>query len=355
MEGAFRNRIFVSDTYCISPQQTFDQAFFETPAVIHTGNRYISREPSYGNLIPAGQLRRMGKAVRMGVGAGLPLIVRNEGIEGIVLGTANGGLEDCLKFLNQIVDFNEGTLTPTNFVQSTPNAVAGSLALASKNTGYNTTHVNKGLAFEGALLDVLLNLWDGTAKKMLLGNVEEISEYNYNIDFLAGSFKNEEITSDKLLSSDTPGTVCGEGAAMFVLTTASEAALAEVLDVDQILYPDRASLTEKLQQLLVRNGLSIAEIDTLVLGNSGDSRSDFWFDEIQKSVFPESNVFTYKNLVGDYPTSSAFAMWMGTHILQGKAIPGQTYAEGGAPRNLLIYNHFKGDQHGFILLRSVNI
>ena len=135
--------MFIKDLACISPQRTYNEAFFESEPQVHVGNRYAALEPGYGSLIPAGLLRRMGKAVRMGVGTGLPLIQKNGALDGIILGTANGGLEDCLKFLNQIVDYEEGTLTPTNFVQSTPNSVAGNLALMSKNTGYNTTHVNK--------------------------------------------------------------------------------------------------------------------------------------------------------------------------------------------------------------------
>ena len=96
--------MFIKDLFCISPQQTYDETFLESDSIVYFGNRYAALEPSYGTLIPAGLLRRMGKAVRMGVGAGLPLIQRNPNLDGIILGTANGGLEDCLKFLNQIVD-----------------------------------------------------------------------------------------------------------------------------------------------------------------------------------------------------------------------------------------------------------
>jgi 3-oxoacyl-(acyl-carrier-protein) synthase len=348
-----RRGVFVNDSYCISPQQTTNQSFFDGEVISYTGNRYIAIEPAYGNLIPAGVLRRMGKAVRMGVGAGTPLINRNQGVDAIILGTANGGLEDCLKFLNQIVDYKEGTLTPTNFVQSTPNAVAGSLALMSRNTGYNITHVHKGLAFESALLDALLLLSEKGANKVLLGAVEEISEYNYNIDLLAGSFKVEEVTSESLFISDTAGTVCGEGAAMFVLSNEkTEQSKAEIVDVEQLTYPDQEGFLDKVHDFLNRNGLAPGEIDTLILGVSGDNRNDHWFSWLQHAVFTESNVVTYKNWVGDYPTSSAFATWLATELISGKSVPGATGASVGTIRNVLIYNHYKGVQHGFILLRA---
>lgn len=350
--------MFIKDLSCISAQQTFDEAFFETSLKVNTGNRYMALEPGYGNLIPASLLRRMGKAVRIGVGAGLPLIQKNPELDGIILATANGGLEDCLKFLNQIVDYNEGTLTPTNFVQSTPNAVAGNLALMSKVTGYNATHVNKGLAFEGALMDAFLLFEEEKAKSLLLGNIEEISDYNYNIDMLAGSWKKEETTSETLLNSDTPGTVCGEAAVMFVVEAdKSENSLAEIVDVDQISYADENKLKEKLIYFLAKNEVELSEIDTLILGYSGDSRSDHWYIWLHETLFQESSVYNYKNLVGDFPTATAFAVWMGVHILNGKKMPDETLLTKKEvkrePKKILVYNHHKGIQHGFILMSGL--
>ncbi len=60
-------------------------------------NQLKAIEPTYEN-IPPGMLRRMGKAVRMGVGVALPLVKQTDSIiDGIIIGTANGGMEDCIK------------------------------------------------------------------------------------------------------------------------------------------------------------------------------------------------------------------------------------------------------------------
>jgi len=324
---------------------------------VHSGNRYAALEPAYGSVIPAGLLRRMGKAVRMGVGAGLPLIKQFPDLEAIILGTANGGLEDCLKFLNQIVDYKEGTLTPTNFVQSTPNAVAGNLALMSKNTGYNATHVHNGLAFECALLDAMLLFEEKKVKSLLLGTIEEISDYNYNIDFLNGSFKYENSTSETLLASDTPGTVCGEGAAMFVLEAAkSENTLAQIVDVDQISYSDENERDLRLKLFLGKHGLGTDDIDLLIFGLNGDNRNDHLYTRLYHNFFSNSTICSYKNLVGDYPTSSSFATWLAVQFLSGKSVPSQLLVSKPAsfqkPENILIYNHYRGVQHGWILLRK---
>lgn len=345
--------MYITDSACISPQRTFDNAFFEGDIKVHEGDRYIAIEPAYAQLIPAGLLRRMGKAVRMGVGAGLPLIQHAQ-IEGIVLGTANGGLEDCLKFLNQIVDYNEGTLTPTNFVQSTPNAVAGNLALMSKTTGYNTTHVHKGLAFEAALLDTMLLLEEKRGNAFLVGSIEEISDYNHNIDLLASSFKTGHFTSENLFTLDSPGSANGEGAAMFIVNAErADDSIAQIRDVFQ-----SNNLTEKELALVVsaflrRNGLQATDIDAVIMGISGDNRTDHWYFNLQKELFEESNTYTYKNMVGDYPTGSAFATWMGAQVLTGKRVPDAcVWAQKNTrtPKHILIYNHYKASQHGLILL-----
>jgi hypothetical protein len=345
--------MYIIDSACISPQQTFDNAFFEGNVKVHEGDRYIAVEPAYGQLIPAGLMRRMGKAVRMGVGAGLPLMQKTQ-VEGIILGTANGGLEDCLKFLNQIVDYNEGTLTPTNFVQSTPNAVAGNLALMSKTTGYNATHVHKGLAFEAALLDTMMLLDEKPGHRFMIGSIEEISDYNHNIDLLSGSFKTGYFTSENLFSLDSPGSANGEGAAMFVVQAEKPAGkAANIRDVFQSSYLPEEEINATAELFLERNGLSAKDIDAVILGISGDNRTDHLYFNLQQGLFTHADCYTYKNMVGDYPTGSAFATWLGACVLAGEKLPEQCiYSRSGSDKieNILIYNHFKASQHGFILL-----
>src|SRR6187431_94090 len=206
--------LYIHQSSCISPQESFGQ---QNPDVLHgpVENKLLAIEPKYEN-IPAGMLRRMGKAVRMGVGSALPLIKEVDGhINGIIIGTAHGGMEDCIKFLNQIVQYEEDQLTPGNFVQSTPNAIAAQLGLLSQNKGYNITHVHRGLSFENALLDALMLLAENPDHQYLLGAADEISTYNYNIDQLAGWYKREDMQGKKLYEQPTPGSIAGEGVTMF--------------------------------------------------------------------------------------------------------------------------------------------
>lgn len=346
--------MFIKEVSAISPQSTYGDEFVNGSFHIHNNGILFAIEPSYLDFIPASLLRRMGKAVRMGIGAGLPLIKKHPDIDGIIIGTANGGLEDCIRFLNQIVDYEEGVLTPTNFVNSTPNAVAGQLALMGEKTGYNSTHTNGSLAFDCAMLDARMVLENSDKPmELLIGAVEEISDYNYNIDTLNGHYKTESITNAELVQSTTNGSLCGEGAALFVVSNQPKHALAEVVDQFQMCFPEKEELNERVMQFLEKNNIQPNEIDVLLFGNSGDGRTDHWYKSLQQQLFPKKEISTFKQFSGDYRTASAFGCYLAIQLLQNNhSISGFDHAH---PKTILIYNQFGGERHGFILMKKVEV
>lgn len=345
--------MYIKDLYAISPQKTHDLSFENGEWNVLNEYIYKAVEPSYQNLIPNAQLRRMGKAVRMGIGVSLPLLARNPKPDGIIFGTANGGLEDCIKFLNQIVEYNEGTLTPTNFVQSTPNALAGQVALLSENQGYNMTHVNGSLAFESALLDASLYFdeYRGEEKNLLVGAVEEISDYNYNIDRLGERFKEELVSNEGLLSSGTKGSYCGEGSTQFYLSNNPENSLAEFKAFKQSSHLFENEIGEFLQIFLDEQNLMIEDIDCLLLGKNGDVTTDSWYDQVERLFGDKPKVY-FKKSVGEYRTVSAFASYLAVRILNGQANYLIESESSEKPRTILIYNHFDAVRHSLILIQK---
>ncbi len=333
--------MYIKSTHCISPQHSTNDELFSGNVVQFERHLYEAIEPSYQEIIPRNLLRRMGKAVRLGIGAALPLL-KDQDVDGIVIGTGNGGLEDCIKFLNQIMKYEEGTLTPTNFVQSTPNSLAGLIALMTKTTGYNATHVHRGAAFESALLDAKLLVEEG-AEKLLVGGFEELSDYNANIESLGGLFKEVPVSSNELLQSNTPGTVYGEGAAMFMIGRYQENAIAEVVDVTQISTEKTEDVMLALDAFLDKN--AIIGVDEVYLGRNGDSVTNHFYNAVAKRL--NTNESNFKHLCGDYPASSSFAMWLAAKHFSGKTLT----LHKNRPQSILIYNHFRGQQHGFILLK----
>ena len=170
-----------------------------------------------------------------------------------MIATANGGMEDCIKFLNQIVEYKEGLLTPGSFVQSTSNAAAAQIALVTKNHNYNITHVHRGLAFENALLDVVMSLKENHSAGYLLGCTDEISAYNYNIDRLDGWFRHEPVLNTEFFKHLQKERIAGEGAFMVWVNNQPEDAIAKLVAVKTIHSRDPAVVVEALQSFLSRH------------------------------------------------------------------------------------------------------
>lgn len=331
---------------CIFPQQTALPGGLDTllPA---DGNQLKAIEPSYDG-VPPGLLRRMGKAVRMGTGTALPLL-KDLRPDGIIIGTANGGMEDCIRFLNQIIDYDEGMLTPGNFVQSTPNAIAGQLGLMTRNQCYNITHVHRGLSFEQALLDAAMLSMEHPHRNYLVGAVDEIADYNYNIDLLGGWYKKHPQQNKDLYEANSPGSIAGEGAVMLVVNGQPEEAVARLRAIRSWHSTNaddaRTNIEAFLQQYTDGN------IPLLITGENGDNRLLPYYKTCEK-LLPGSAVGRFKHMSGEYPTAAGIALWLTCRLFEGEALPHHFYKKGkeNTAGPVLIYNTYKGEQHSLILL-----
>lgn len=341
---------YIHQTRCISPQQTFlntDINFLNESV----DNKMQVIEPSYED-IPSNILRRMGKAVRIGVGAALPLI-QQVPVDGIIIGTADGGMEDCIKFLNQIINYEEGILTPGNFVQSTPNAIASQLGLLSRNKGYNITHVHRGLAFENAIVDAEMLINENPANSYLLGGVDEISAYNYNIDYLGGWFKVSPFSSKNLYTTNTKGSMAGEGSAMFLVNGIKTSAIAQLQAITTLHSEKEETIASRLQYFMDKHLQNGEKIDLFLSGENGDHRFLKYYLSCEAMMDSNITVARFKHMSGEYATASAIALWLGCQIIQNQVLPLHMVKRRSIHsefKKILVYNNYKGIQHSFILL-----
>lgn len=346
--------LYIHQTYCISPQHDLLQKDINLINEV-VDRKLLAIEPPYEK-IPPGVLRRMGKSIRMGVGAALPLMTGNNKIDGIIMGSANAGMDDCVKFLNQIVQYEEGQLTPGSFVQSTGNVIAGQLGLITKNKGYNITHIHLGLAFENALLDAVMQLNMNPSNTYLVGGVDEISSYHYNIETLAGSYKAEDISNRELYQSNTPGCVVGEGAAMFIVNGSADGAVAKMEAIGTVHSNDAALVKQQLQEFLHKNLPAVAETSLFISGENGDSRTLPFYSNCESLLSPNTSIVRYKHMTGDFATASALGLWYACQFISNKQVPEQMFKvrkPGNSLNRILLYNNFKGLQHSFILLSNL--
>ena len=150
-------------------------------------------EPDYKTAIPDANLRRrMSRLVRMGVAAGLECIDAmpddvSKKIDGVITSSGLGFLTDTMKFADAIEDQEERMLNPTPFIQSTFNTVGAQIAILRGLHCYNTTYVNRGDSFTGALTDGILALEEG-AENVLVGGFDEMTPASEVLEKRLGLF-----------------------------------------------------------------------------------------------------------------------------------------------------------------------
>jgi hypothetical protein len=352
--------LYIHQTTCISPQQTFTNANID---LLHgpVNNMLRVIEPVYKG-IPQSALRRIAKSTRIGVGAALSLIQQQTAtsINGIIIGTANAGMEESIQFVKQITDHEEGMLAPGAFVQSTPNTIASQISLLSNNKGYNNTHVHRGLAFENALLDAVMLLKENPLNTYLLGGVDEIGSCNYNIDYLAGWYKKEPLAGKQLYEVDSAGSIAGEGAALFLVNNQKENAVARVRALKTLHSDEEDTVRDQLQYFIDTQVPAGEKIDLLLSGENGDNRLAHFFSSCERIFDAETPIARFKHMSGEYPTDSAFALWLACYLPTGEPLPPHMIKRLSVKtknssrrtdyKNILIYNNHKGVQHSFILV-----
>ena len=290
--------MYLGAASCISYQDTIgDENPWNLLTELNAESQLV--QPNYKEFVKPALLRRMSSALKMGV-AGGKLSLQKAGLENceaITVGTGLGCVRDTLKFMKVMYEEAETGLSPTSFIQSTHNSIAGQIALMLGNHGYNMTHVQGGLSLGYALSDAELLIGEGDAKTVLVGAVDE---------------KTEELVAllTKLAATanyDLPA--IGEGGAFFL---ASKEKL--------------SSSVAKIVELSMTDAIN-AEAD-VVLSNTDEG-------------------FDYVNYSGEHFTSAGFGLFLAL-----KAFEAGTVKVNGAsiePKSVLVRHSLFGQEFSILL------
>lgn len=349
--------VYINSASCISAQDTLEPNFFDLLNSDVSQNIIYAKQPSYKDYISPGAIRRMSKVVKMSTVTSTKAL-EEAGVEmpdAIIVGTGMGCTEDSEKFLRNVIQNDEDFLTPTNFIQSTHNTVAGQIALGIGCHAYNFTYVNSGSSLEFSLLDAKLQLQFEDKKNILVGAADETAQRTAELYQIAGFIKKQEDFPFDFLNSNSKGSFWGEGSAFFVLgTEKQESTYAELADVSLINSIETENLNAFCNAFLQKNGLKTDDIDAIMLGFSGDETADNYHRTLQQN-FPNSAQLYYKHLSGEYNTASGFGLFLATHILKNQTIPviiNINHKEKSEIKTILLYNNFMGKDHSFILLKK---
>lgn len=285
--------------------------------------------------------RRMSKAVKMGIICAmeaLQQIDRSE-LDGILVGSGKGCLIDSDKFLQSIVVQQEEFLSPTAFIQSTHNTVAGQIALLIKNTGYNMTYSQGRVSFESTVFDAYLQLVLNERKTLLVGAVDELSDISIDI---SESITN---TTDQPITTGIPRT---EGAGFFIFSNQKDQhTLGEL--VDMVIYHPTEELRpeSQLAAFLKKNKLSAEQLDLVIYGSAKPEPPS----EMEAEAFNDLAKINYQSQIGYFDTDVVFAFDFALKQLNNQTFQSMESPIGnkiGAFQHVLICNF--GDQNSLMLL-----
>src|SRR5690606_37555509 len=161
---------------------TFDNSEFLPEISEYNDNVLSFVLPEFKDYIHPLKLRRMSRILRVGLCAA-KIAVKDADLaipDAIITASGYGCITDTSKFLHEILHNDEKQLTPTFFMQSTYNAVAGTIAMELKCNNYNTTYVHRGFAFESALQDTIMQLADFPEKRILIGAFDETNPEQFS-------------------------------------------------------------------------------------------------------------------------------------------------------------------------------
>ena len=353
------NEIYITGTGNISPQKTFGQDQFPEELINTETLMLRTFDPNYKDHVSGDMVRRMSKIIKMGIAAGR-ICLQDAGCampDAIITGTGFGCIEDTEKFLSTMIRNNEELLTPTSFIQSTHNTVSAQIALLMKCHNYNFTYVHRGASFESALLDAQLRIQEGLSDTVLLGGLDELTSNSFRILQRLGHWKRKPLENLLLFNDSSRGTIAGEGAAFFLLSSApGPKTYAKIAGLDIFTEPnDQPEAGTAISRFLERNGMVINDIDLLVTGNNGDPTQDKIYNEVIAGFSPLAARAGFKHLCGEYMTASAFAVWLSSIILKNQKIPEVCRlndSRHGEIRNILIWNHYRNINHSLILLKK---
>lgn len=351
------NEIYIHSACSISIQNTTQEGYFFEEISEYTENGIQVINPDYKEFIPALQLRRMGKSMRMAVYASQKAIVQagNPTIDAVITGTGEGCLRDSEKFVEALWENEEGgMLNPTPFIQSTHNMAAATVALALGCKGYNMTYTNNSNSFESALLDGQLYLNEHPDQTILIGGLDEISEKTTEFWTKYGWLKTKNCQIQIDLNSHSEGEIVAEGAGFLVASLQKpKNYLGKISAVASSFEMENPS--EFISNFLQKNNSSIDEIDAIILGNNGDSKYDSIYKTIAEKEFANTPQIVYKHLIGEFDTVTSIGVEIGLRILNNQSIPQNllfNQRTKSAYETILLYNQRRGKNHSLILLRK---
>jgi 3-oxoacyl-(acyl-carrier-protein) synthase len=334
MGNVDRRRIYIKRATHISIQSPMSESWMREPRL--TSESYVrSEDPQFREWLNPMESRRLSNILKRALVTAIK-VKRDSGIEqpeAVITGTGLGCIENTELFLNQLCREGEELLKPTYFMQSTHNTVSSLIGINGKIHGYNSTYSHKGVSFDSALMDAIVQMRLGDINNALVTGNDEITPTYFSILKRSGYVGQE---------GQVPA---GEASVAMMLTTDAEDTLCEIEDFKMVYRKENIG-----EDTLNTAG----PVDAILMGLSGERSNDEAYRDIEGKL-PKAPILRYKHLFGESYTASGLGVYAAAQMLKEGTVPAVMRVDGGEPiegvRRIFVVNHSDGREYTFLTMR----
>jgi 3-oxoacyl-(acyl-carrier-protein) synthase len=344
--------VYIQSANQISVQKPLSDEWLTHP-VFYDGKRVSTKDPDFKAFLSPLMSRRMCSLLKRAVVLSRVTLkeAQLEMPDAIINGTGLGCIENTEKFLSSISENSEKFLQPTFFMQSTHNILSSTMAIELKCHGYNNTFVHRGVSFENALLDAVMQFETGKVNSVLLGGYDELTD-NYYIFFDRmgrWDFQPGDTVKKKVFAAEA-------AVSMALTNRKNENTLCEINAAELLYCPAGKQTGQSLERILEKASCKLEDIDALITGLNTIPANDAVYNEFAGRISGKVPVVQYKHVFGESWSASALGVYVAAKCLKKGTVPGFLLAGTDTDlkevKRILFYNHYKNKSHSLILLSS---
>ncbi len=304
-------KVYIQAAEQISIQTPLSEEWMEQPIVYH--EPFVKAvNPAFREYIAPNEARRMGNIMKRAIVTSLK-VLKETGInhpDAIITGTSIGSLNYTEKFLDDLVENGEESLSPTYFMQTTHNTVSSTISIFTATHSYNTTYSHGGISFELALKDAWMQLNLGQISNALVGGHDEMVESYYELLRKTGYVGVEGMVP------------CGECAMSMMLNKqVSPDNLCELAGVSIFRMKSVQNIRKQLEAQVEKANIKVETIQMVMTGVNGNPENDRLYQPVLDELFPQAEHLQYKQLFGENYTVSALGLYAAAHLMKKQGTP----------------------------------
>jgi 3-oxoacyl-(acyl-carrier-protein) synthase len=363
--------IFVLSAKQISMQQPLSEEWMDNP-IMYDVPFTRSIDPSFKEYISPIEARRMGRILKRALATSKEALKAAgcDTVDAIMTGTGFGCIENTEFFLDALSNEGEQLLKPTYFMQSTHNTISSLVAIQTKNYNYNATYAHKGISFESALHDAWLQFRLGKIGSALVGCHDEMTETFHSImkkggvmgqdDERCGEVAVSVVLSNNPVSQDVEPveTPSHSPSALRPFDgPQGPQALCRLTGLKMLHQPTMNNLMDAVTTMLQSADRSLADVDYILTGISGNHENDKAYLAETKTLFGDKPLLKYKHLFGENFTASGLGFYVAAQCLKAGRVPSHLFvnaneASDKQPACIMLFNRSDGNDYTLILLET---